>query len=310
MTKAERIAIIVVGSVLVIGLCVVASILGFVFISTPQQASNQPPASVEAVAQTVPTATLAPTATPVLIATPTVFFLPSPTSTSTATQVVPPTETPTPRSGAPPAEIAPSPELIEAQVVNIVDGDTIDDYINGQQYRIRYILIDTPEVSGGVEPFGLEATEANRQLVEGKTVLLEKDVSETDRYGRLLRYVYVGDLMINEELLRRGMATVATFPPDVKYVDRFRQVQAEAQAAGTGLWAQEVQPVPTSTSATSSPTTGGYGGPYDPNGVDRDCGDFATHAEAQAFFEAAGGPASDRHRLDGDNDGIACESLP
>lgn len=58
------------------------------------------------------------------------------------------------------------------------------------------------------------------------------------------------------------------------------------------------------------PRRGGYQGPYDPNGPDRDCGDFRTHSAAQAFFEAAGGPARDPHRLDGDNDGVACESLP
>ncbi|MDA1256514.1 MAG: excalibur calcium-binding domain-containing protein [Chloroflexi bacterium] len=49
---------------------------------------------------------------------------------------------------------------------------------------------------------------------------------------------------------------------------------------------------------------------FDPDGPDRDCGDFDTHAEAQAFFEAAGGPTTDRHRLDGDRDGVVCESLP
>jgi micrococcal nuclease len=107
---------------------------------------------------------------------------------------------------------------------------------------VRYILVDTPETkhpSKPVQPFGPEASEANQQLVEGKTIQLEKDVSETDRYGRLLRYVYVGDLMVNEELLRLGLAQVATFPPDVKYVDRFLEVQHQAQAAGVGLWGSQ-----------------------------------------------------------------------
>ncbi|MCB0163783.1 MAG: thermonuclease family protein, partial [Anaerolineae bacterium] len=81
-----------------------------------------------------------------------------------------------------------------------------------------------------------EATEANRHLVESQTVTLEKDVSETDRYGRLLRYVYVGPVMVQEELLRQGLAQVSTYPPDVKYVDRFLAVQQVAQAAGAGLW--------------------------------------------------------------------------
>lgn len=214
--------------------------------------------------------------------------------------------------------------LQEAQVIYVVDGDTIDVLVNGTEHRVRYILVDTPETKHPekpVEPFGPEASEANRQLVEGKTVFLEKDVSETDQYGRLLRYVYVGDLMVNEELLRRGMAQVATFPPDVKYVDRFLEVQRQAQAAGVGMWgSQSVTEQPTLTPipveappvVEAPPPANGssYSGPYDPFGPDRDCGDFSTHAEAQAFYETAGGPATDRHRLDRDRDGSACEDLP
>ena len=252
MSKTERLAMMIVGGLLTIGCCVVIGILGATFFSTSQQAAIPPPKPAEVAVQTAPTATPQPTATP----TSTIFFVPSPTSTPTATRVVPPTKTPTPKSGAGTDAIAGSPGLVEAQVVGVVDGDTIDVVINGRQYRIRYILVDTPEVSGGVEPFGLEATEANRQLVEGKTVLLEKDVSETDRYGRLLRYVYVGELMVNEELLRRGMATVATFPPDVKYVDRFRAVEAEARAAGVGLWAEQARPEPDGTPVPAQPSSG------------------------------------------------------
>ncbi len=138
----------------------------------------------------------------------------------------------------------PFPEIDfqEAPVVKVVDGDTIDVLIDGVEYRVRYILVDTPETkhpTKGVEPFGPEAFEANRELVENKVIRLEKDVSDNDRYGRLLRYVYVGDLMVNEELIRRGLARVATFPPDVKYVDRFLAVQREAQAAGVGIWGDE-----------------------------------------------------------------------
>jgi endonuclease YncB( thermonuclease family) len=137
----------------------------------------------------------------------------------------------------------PVSDLLEAQVTRVVDGDTIHVAIDGVEYRLRYIGIDTPEINDpehGVEPFGPEATEANRELVEGKSVLLEKDVSETDKFGRLLRYVYVGDLMVNEELLRQGLARVATFPPDVKYVDRFLAAQRAAQDAGRGIWGGEL----------------------------------------------------------------------
>jgi endonuclease YncB( thermonuclease family) len=135
-------------------------------------------------------------------------------------------------------------------VTRVVDGDTIRVLIDGVEYRLRYIGIDTPETKHptlGVEPFGPEASQTNIELVEGKTVWLEKDVSETDRFGRLLRYVYVDDLMVNEELLRRGLARVATFPPDVKYADRFLELQRAAQEAGLGMWGGEgsqAEPVP------------------------------------------------------------------
>ena len=89
-----------------------------------------------------------------------------------------------------PAAVAPS-SLVAAEVVRVIDGDTIDVLIDGQTHRVRYIGVDTPETvhpPRGVEPYGKAASERNRQLVEGETILLEKDVSETDRFDRLLRY--------------------------------------------------------------------------------------------------------------------------
>jgi micrococcal nuclease len=79
----------------------------------------------------------------------------------------------------------------------------------------------------------------NRSLVEGQTVTLEKDVSETDAEGRLLRYVHVGGRMVNEELLRQGLARVEMVPPDLKYGARFQAVEQEAQAANLGIWSLE-----------------------------------------------------------------------
>jgi len=91
-----------------------------------------------------------------------------------------------------------------ALVVRVLDGDTIEVLLAGETLRLRYIGIDSPEDG---QPFSSEATEANRQLVEGKKVLLEKDVSETDRYDRLLCYVYLLDgTFINAELVRAGYA--------------------------------------------------------------------------------------------------------
>ncbi len=151
-----------------------------------------------------------------------------------------------------PTKINPSPSPThaplkqdEAFVTRVVDGDTIE--IEGGQ-KVRYIGIDTPETKHPRKPvqcFGHEAYEQNKKLVEGHVIRLERDVSETDRFGRLLRYVYLPQgvketttsaLMINDYLVRQGFAHAATFPPDVKYAEQFRQAATEAREAGRGLW--------------------------------------------------------------------------
>lgn len=121
-------------------------------------------------------------------------------------------------------------------VSRVVDGDTIE-LSTGQ--KVRYIGMDTPEVVDPRKPvqcFGKGASLENKKLVEGKMVRLEKDVSETDKYGRLLRYVYVGDLFVNDYLTRNGFAYVATFPPDVKFAQQFKNAQEEARINKRGLW--------------------------------------------------------------------------
>ena len=121
----------------------------------------------------------------------------------------------------------------EATVTRVIDGDTIDASISGKIYRIRYIVMNTPEVG---KPFYQEATDKNAELVQGKTVRLVKDVSETDKYGRLLRYVYVGDLFVNAEMVRQGYAPATPYPPDIKYKSYFLSLEKQAQAAHLGLW--------------------------------------------------------------------------
>ncbi len=131
------------------------------------------------------------------------------------------------------------PGLTAATVTRVVDGDTIVVDMSGEQFKLRYIGIDTPETVDPrrpVECFGKEASERNRQLVEGKAVGLEKDVSETDAFGRLLRYVWVEGQMVNEVLVQEGYALASTYPPDVKYAALFAGLQAEARRAGLGLW--------------------------------------------------------------------------
>jgi micrococcal nuclease len=124
-------------------------------------------------------------------------------------------------------------------VERVVDGDTIHVRLGARVEKVRYIGINTPEVhhpTKGEEPGGREATEVNRRLVEGKRVRLELDVRERDRYGRLLAYVWVGDVMVNAELVRLGYAQVMTIPPNVRYQETLLKLQREARDAGRGLW--------------------------------------------------------------------------
>jgi micrococcal nuclease len=125
--------------------------------------------------------------------------------------------------------------------VSVGDGDSIRVELDGETVRVRYIGIDAPEVGDAPEPFASEAREANGQLVAGEDVVLETDVSDTDRFGRLLRHVWLdtdaGWVLVNLELLRIGMARVVTFPPDVKYHDDlYLPAQEAARNAELGLW--------------------------------------------------------------------------
>ena len=132
------------------------------------------------------------------------------------------------------------PPIVEARVTRVIDGDTIEVNLGGATYKVRYIGIDTPETvhpSEPVECFGKEASDKNSELVEGKIVRLEKDVSETDKYGRLLRYVWVGGIFVNDYLVRQGYAYAYTYPPDVKYAEQFAEAQIEARENNRGLWA-------------------------------------------------------------------------
>jgi micrococcal nuclease len=134
-------------------------------------------------------------------------------------------------------------------VTRVVDGDTIHVLLNGTDERLRYIGMDTPEdVKPGrpVQRMSLEAAAENSRLVAGKVVILEKDVSERDHFGRLLRYVWLhaGDqwTMVGLQLVVEGYAQVDTFPPDVRYVDRFVAAERVARQHQLGLWAPESAP--------------------------------------------------------------------
>jgi len=126
-------------------------------------------------------------------------------------------------------------------VTKVVDGDTIG-LEDGR--TVRFVGMDTPETVDPRRPvgcFGKEASNETKALLSGKVVILQKDVSDTDKYGRILRYVFLplenGEtLFVNDYLVREGFAKVYTYPPDVKFDNQFREAEKEARENKRGLW--------------------------------------------------------------------------
>ncbi len=122
------------------------------------------------------------------------------------------------------------------KIARIIDGDTVE-IENGE--KLRYIGIDTPETLDPRKPvqcFGREASNKNKEIAEGKTARLEKDVNDRDQFGRLLRYVWIGDTFVNLELVRQGYAYASAFPPDIKYQKLFEEAEKSAREQELGLW--------------------------------------------------------------------------
>jgi endonuclease YncB( thermonuclease family) len=189
-------------------------------------------------------------------------------------------------------------------VSRVVDGDTVEvaPAVEGLT-EVRLIGVDTPETSHptyGEQPYGQQAKEFTISRLQGEQVALEFDVERVDPYGRLLAYVWLSDgKMFNEVLLKEGYAQMATFPPNVRYVERFQEAQREARAASRGLWGLPEEQLcqqtdrgngigggcdegssPTQNFSPSRSQRSGTGG----NG-DLDCGDFATQEEAQKVLD-------------------------
>lgn len=120
--------------------------------------------------------------------------------------------------------------ITSAKVLSVIDGDTI---IIEPDIKVRYVGIDAPEVD---ECFSDEASTENKKLVEGKTIKLVKDVSDKDKYGRLLRYVYVGDIFVSDYLVRYGYAKNMGIKPDLRYYQKLKEAQGEAKEFSRGLW--------------------------------------------------------------------------
>ena len=136
---------------------------------------------------------------------------------------------------------------LEATVVHVDDGDTIDVRIGPRTERVRYIGVDAPEIAHEARdgrpfhagtPGGAAAAHVNATLVAGRAVKLELDVEPRDRYGRLLAYVWVGNTMINAELVARGYARAMPIAPNLRYASRFAALESQARTEGLGLWGE------------------------------------------------------------------------
>lgn len=138
-----------------------------------------------------------------------------------------------------------SGDFVKATIQRVIDGDT---FVLTTGERVRIIGVNTPESTTKTEPYGKEASNYAKEKLTGKTIYLQQDVSETDRYGRLLRYAWlevpkeitketIAKYMFNAHLLLEGYGQPYTFQPDSKYADVFIEFAREAREKEKGLWA-------------------------------------------------------------------------
>ena len=234
---------------------------------------------------------------------PTPGILPSLTPTLLPTQTQPPAGSPAPSATPlPQACLPPDGERSQARVTAVLDGATIQAEVNGQPVTVRYL---------GVDPAGLgaaaESTALNRSLVEGQTVVLVKDIYDTDAQGRLLRYVLAGDVFVNYVLVRQGAALAALYPPGISCAEELVTADQLARAGQLGFWSSASQAALTATPTHAADGSATQSAPCYCNRA-YSCSDFASHAAAQACYDACGDYRN--AGLDADHNGLACENLP
>lgn len=202
------------------------------------------------------------------------------------------------------------------KVVSVIDGDSMVVNIRGKQETIQLLGIDAPAPT---QCFGKAANDKLKGMVQGKYVKVVRDPSSEDRdlFGNLLRHVYLTDkqhTLVNGELIKQGYAFSTQ---DEK---KFNKYELSAKTHNKGWWAvcgpkiitptKPVVQIPTNTPVLKQQAPAvNSGSTY--GGGDKDCKDFATHADAQAYFTSKGGSATNNvDRLDADHDGSACDALP
>lgn len=135
--------------------------------------------------------------------------------------------------------VRPEQEPQIARVISVTDGDTIVVELDGHEYRVRYIGINAPELNSDEHLFAEMAKQENIDLVKGQLVALYRDTSETDRFDRLLRYVFSGEVFVNYSLVEKGVAWQRDYPPDSSCKDLLEQAQKSAQRAQLGIWKKQ-----------------------------------------------------------------------
>ena len=148
------------------------------------------------------------------------------------------------------------PRSLPAAVVKVVSGDTIHVFVNGDVDRVRYIGVAAPDAGDGTpdsgDPAGREALQFNRGLTNAKNVRLELDVQERDPEGRLLAYVWLGDVMANAEVIGHGFGQVTTGGPNVRHQELLLRRQDQARIAKLGIWKILAAPAPAPKSAPAT----------------------------------------------------------
>lgn len=198
-------------------------------------------------------------------------------------------------------------EFTQGVVEHVSDGDTVRIRIGSQVETVRLIGIDAPEL-GRDSPSDCRAEDARdylTRLVDGKTVYLEGDVNDVDRYGRMLRYLWLprddGYLMVNQMIVSRGYAAARIYFQDDLHAVELARSELDAIKNDIGIWGECV----------TSEQHGIPGAPESWDGrIDLDCADFASRVNAQAFHSAMGGPDQDPHNLDVDRNGLVCHTRP
>lgn len=196
-------------------------------------------------------------------------------------------------------------DLVPAQVIRVIDGDTFVARVNGTRDTVRLIGVDTPEMNGTTEPLGAQAKEFARRHIDDRAVWLEHDVQFRDRYGRRLAYVWLSLptsreqqeirlRMFNAVLVAEGYAQILTIPPNVRYASTFQLLQKEARDLGRGFWGGAGAATRQSACDLSYPDVC-----IPPPPPDLDCRDI-PHRRFRVL-------PPDPHRFDRDGDGIGCE---